>query len=57
MQTFVSKQFAIEAWEMQLAFVKTCYVNVNSRYSKNAQIKTNTFNMDKMLSLKTLKNT
>ena len=43
---------------MQLVFVKTCYVNIDSRCSKNREKQhANTFKMDKMLDLKTLKNT
>ena len=40
MQTFVSEQYALETWAMQLflVFVQTCYVNVDLRYSKNAEI-------------------
>ena len=40
MQTFVSEQYRLEAWEMQLVFVQTWYVNVVSRNSKNAEIAT-----------------
>ena len=38
MQTFVYKQYALEAWEMQVVFAQTCYVNVNSRHSKDGEI-------------------
>ena len=55
MQTFVSEQYALEAWEMKLFFVQTFYVNVDSRCSKNAEI-LGTFKIDKILGLKTLKN-
>ena len=40
MQTFVCEQYALEAWKIQLVFVQTCYVNIDSRYSKNADITT-----------------
>ena len=55
MQTFVSEQYALEAWEMKLFFVQTFYVNVDSRCSKNAEI-LGTSKIDKILGLKTLKN-
>ena len=37
MQTFVSEQYAIESWKMQLVFVQTCYVNLDSRYRKKCK--------------------
>ena len=40
MQTFVSEQYGLKDWKMQLVFVQTCYVNIDSRYSKNAEITT-----------------
>ena len=38
METCESEQYELKPGEMQLVFVQTCYVNVNSRYSRNGEI-------------------